>query len=370
MGFVAAKCTECGANIEVDDTKEAGMCKYCGTAFVTEKAINNYNTYITNNFNGANINIIAGNTDNLIKMAENAESAGNSKEANEYYSKVLELEPYNRKALIGKGVTACKSSKVTDVNSNELLSYAAKALQDCDDNVFVLDVMKQLHSISLLIYQGIFNFYNEKWKYQDALNYLIQGLEVSMNIALFMKKEIENRKLEEDKDFKFYYIECIKICITDCVEACKEREYVTSITAGTFFSTENTANIKINAQKHTIYLKIYDEMCESIKKVDSLYEVPKINKKTKVSGCYIATCVYGSYDCPQVCTLRRFRDYTLAETWYGRLFIKCYYAISPTFVKWFGNAKWFRKFWKSKLDKMVADLNNKGVKDTYYNDKY
>ena len=90
----------------------------------------------------------------------------------------------------------------------------------------------------------------------------------------------------------------------------------------------------------------------------------------KNGACYIATCVYGSYDCPQVWTLRRFRDYTLDETWYGRLFIKCYYAISPTLVKWFGNTKWFRKFWKYKLDKMVADLNNNGVQDTYYNDKY
>ena len=43
MPFVAAKCTQCGATIEVDDTKEAGICKYCGTAFITEKAINNYN---------------------------------------------------------------------------------------------------------------------------------------------------------------------------------------------------------------------------------------------------------------------------------------------------------------------------------------
>lgn len=370
MGFVAAKCTECGANIEVDDTKEAGICKYCGTAFVTEKAINNYNTYVTNNFNGANINVMAGNTNNLIKMAENAESAGNSKEANEYYSKALELEPNNRKALIGKGVTACESSKITDVNSNELLSYAKKALQDCSDNVFVLQVMKQLHSVSLLIYQGILSFYSEKWKYRDALNYLIQGLDVSMNISLFMKKEIESRKLEEDKDFKYYYMESIKICIMDCVEACKEREYVESVTSGTFFSTENKGNIKVNEQKHTFYLKLYDEMSELIKKVDSSYDIPEINKRTKVSGCYIATCIYGSYDCPQVWTLRRFRDYTLDETWYGRVFIKCYYAISPTLVKWFGNTKWFRKFWKSKLDKMVADLNNKGVKDTYYNDKY
>ena len=44
-------------------------------------------------------------------------------------------------------------------------------------------------------------------------------------------------------------------------------------------------------------------------------------------GCYVATAVYGSYDCPQVWTLRRYRDYTLAETWHGRAFIRTYYAI-------------------------------------------
>lgn len=59
--------------------------------------------------------------------------------------------------------------------------------------------------------------------------------------------------------------------------------------------------------------------------------------------CYVATAVYGSYDCPQVWTLRRYRDYTLAETWYGRAFIRTYYAISPTLVKWFGHTEWFKK---------------------------
>ena len=59
MALVPAKCTQCGGNIEVDDTHEAGICKFCGTPFVTEKVINNYNTNITNNiindFSGANI---------------------------------------------------------------------------------------------------------------------------------------------------------------------------------------------------------------------------------------------------------------------------------------------------------------------------
>lgn len=86
-------------------------------------------------------------------------------------------------------------------------------------------------------------------------------------------------------------------------------------------------------------------------------------------GCYIATCIYGSYDCPQVWTLRRFRDYTLKRTWYGRIFIKFYYKTSPKLVKLFGQTKWFKHFCKHQLDKFVADLNYKGVDNTCYYDK-
>jgi hypothetical protein len=86
-------------------------------------------------------------------------------------------------------------------------------------------------------------------------------------------------------------------------------------------------------------------------------------------GCYVATCVYGSYDCPQVWTLRRYRDETLGTTWYGRLFIRTYYAISPTVVKWFGKTKWFHKFWRGKLDRIVAKLQEKGVENTPYEDQ-
>ncbi len=88
------------------------------------------------------------------------------------------------------------------------------------------------------------------------------------------------------------------------------------------------------------------------------------------SGCYIATCVYESYDCPQVWTLRRFRDNTLAATWFGRLFIRAYYAISPTLVLWFGKTSWFKKLWKGMLDLMVDKLQSSGVADTPYEDKY
>ena len=87
------------------------------------------------------------------------------------------------------------------------------------------------------------------------------------------------------------------------------------------------------------------------------------------NGCYVATCVYGSYDCPQVWTLRRFRDNTLANSILGRAFIRTYYAISPTIVRWFGNTQWFRKLWRSPLDKLVSKLQEDGVESTPYHDR-
>lgn len=94
------------------------------------------------------------------------------------------------------------------------------------------------------------------------------------------------------------------------------------------------------------------------------------NASPKKSGCYIATCVYGSYDCPQVWMLRRYRDYSLATNTFGRAFIKVYYAISPTLVRVFGKSKVVKKIWKFFTDKLVNRLHKNGVKDTLYHDKY
>lgn len=92
------------------------------------------------------------------------------------------------------------------------------------------------------------------------------------------------------------------------------------------------------------------------------------SQKVKTSGCYIATSVYGSYDCPEVWTLRRFRDLRLAKTWYGRAFINAYYKVSPFIVRNFGKSKIFNSFFRWYLDLMVENLKKQGFKDTrYYN---
>ncbi len=48
MSIVAAKCTNCGANLEINQNLDAAVCPFCNTAFVVEKAINNYKVSIQN----------------------------------------------------------------------------------------------------------------------------------------------------------------------------------------------------------------------------------------------------------------------------------------------------------------------------------
>ena len=86
-------------------------------------------------------------------------------------------------------------------------------------------------------------------------------------------------------------------------------------------------------------------------------------------GCYVATCIYGSYDCPEVWTLRRFRDKTLSQSFWGKLFIRAYYAVSPHIVKISGNQKWFHSLWKPLLNKVVHGLYKRGVSGEPYQDE-
>ena len=86
-------------------------------------------------------------------------------------------------------------------------------------------------------------------------------------------------------------------------------------------------------------------------------------------GCYIATAVYGSYDCPEVWTLRRFRDEYLKGSVFGRLFVRFYYAVSPGLVRRVGGRDFFRKPVKRVLDQFVIHLKNKGFQDTPYDDR-
>ena len=57
MPLVAAMRTQCGGVLDIDSSKDAAVCPFCATPFITEKAIHNYTTHNQNNFQIQNANI-------------------------------------------------------------------------------------------------------------------------------------------------------------------------------------------------------------------------------------------------------------------------------------------------------------------------
>ena len=105
---------------------------------------------------------------------------------------------------------------------------------------------------------------------------------------------------------------------------------------------------------------------------DEGYETARRNSRrsstsgSSSDGCYIATAVYGSYDCSEVWTLRRFRDEVLRASVLGRLFIRGYYAVSPGLARHLGSKQLFQKPVKMALDSFVSHLKKAGFRDTPY----
>lgn len=374
MGFVPAKCTQCGANIEVDETKEASICQHCGTAFITEKAIINYNTYVTNNnnFAGANINVVGGDINNFLKLANNAIEAENGQEALDYANKALEIKADCSEAWIAKMKSIEFIGTVGDPRVMEAVSYGENAIKFASDKDKE-HVMSEVYSYYIKRAVTLMLLAISKTKDVEQIKNLVRISPTA--IQSISNGDNTNRILFGNLAISAINVK-LKIPV-DYIEKNTEIQEQVAILAKLYVSY-----CKADVERLGVYgsrlaqeaLDVRETNLNLIKKGlpgDKVADIKSEDVKTNNSeGCYIATCVYGSYDCPQVWTLRRYRDYTLDETWYGRAFIKCYYAISPTLVRWFGETKWFRTFWKAKLDKMVEDLNNKGVKDTHYNDKY
>ena len=103
VSFVPAKCTNCGAALQVDPSQEAAICRFCNTPFLVEKAINNYNISVSGNLQvaSATINVQGANADNLIRRAKEFEARRELRNALDYYERVLDIDVGNHEAVMG-----------------------------------------------------------------------------------------------------------------------------------------------------------------------------------------------------------------------------------------------------------------------------
>ena len=282
--------------------------------------------------------------ENLYRLARRAKDDVNRENAAKYYDMILIKDPSSWEAAFYAVYFKEMACKVAQMRS------AAKNVANCIDTVLEL------------ICENVCGKEEQGKAYTEVA-------EKTMTIARMLFAAAKNCYTRADDMWK----------LADCLWATTQCAYTLGNELERVFgSDEKATDLSLSAWKQgiewhqtVIFYKSFgkkedretvQEYASKIKKYDPCYTVPQ------KGGCYVASCVYGSYDCPQVWTLRRFRDETLAVTLWGRAFVRAYYAVSPVVVRIFGNTRWFKKAWKKRLDKLVANLKAKGVKDTPYRD--
>lgn len=445
MSFVAAKCTQCGANIKVDDTKDAGICEFCGTAYVTEKAINNYNTFITNNYAGAHINIVKGDVDNLVKLGNKALEYNSAQEAYDYANRALEVNVEYADAWLLKmhAVThfenprfdellSCGKNAIEYSNkeSRESVSYSVwsnflklgnKALEHNNAQEaygyakIALEINLESTDAWLLKMRAISHFENPRFdellscgknaiEYSDkesreSVSYSVWSFVANFSVSLMdaiMKEHCgprgknelnsinhltltKNPEALENRPLANLANNVVNFCASipkDCAEKHDDiQDLIVKFTFGYLKYFE--LDMSEIGQNHRIPKEYVDKMMGRLRSLRSclpdekqaIVDDMKI-PKPKSGRCYIATAVYGSYDCPAVWTLRRFRDLYLAQYKVGRIFIKSYYAVSPYIVKLFGKNSIFISLCRIPLEILVKLLNKNGYESTPYIDNH
>ena len=305
------------------------------------------------------------NTAPLLKRAFLFLEDGEWDRADDFCEQVLNLDPECAEAYLGKLMVELHVTKEDELKNQDRLfnnnnnykkavRFAEKALRDTLESYLVVVQKRHEERLARLAREE-----EERRKREEAER---QKREEEDRLK---REEEERLKREEEERLKHEEEERLK----------REEEampiYASAVKTAEFYMDDFfTKEIQISKLNESITklekISFYKDAQEKAKEYEEY--ISNLQKRSQENGCYIATAVYGSYDCPQVWTLRRYRDDTLAKTWYGRAFIRSYYAISPTLVKWFGHTEWFKKMWKAKLDRMVTGLNADGIMDTPYKD--
>lgn len=367
-------CEMCGSN---DLIKKDGVfvCQHCGCKYSLEEAkklIVDGPVEVT-----GTVSIKRDNLEHIKKLGDEAYDRGDGEEAYKYYTEVVEADPsdYERKF---KRMIASASNFTINKRSvlNGPISHLPEYISAVENDSELSDDAKEdkivlacslvasqvvsLYNLIISIYlEGDQKFTNST--YNDFLNLTKEVLDLQQPMLSY-----EISLSEKYKGLNDNIILTMNNMVTELMAFTKK--YGDAVNAGiSHFISESTAQWSYDLAEYILNER---------KKIEPEYKLPsRLVSPSKggigaEKGCYIATCVYGSYDCPEVWTLRRYRDYCLDSSWYGRLFIKCYYSISPRIVKWFGYTKWFNKIGRRKLDKFVDYLNKQGYSNTSYEDKY
>lgn len=406
----AIKCEMCGSS-EIIKQDGVYVCQYCGTKYSPEEA---KKLLIQGTVKIDQTETVK----NYLSLAENAIKSKNYTDAEIFSNKAIEAKADEPKAWILKGKATAHLSTPENLRFEEAANCFERAIMFNNEPNYLVEVHDDLKGDLLTTVNSVMDAYMK----EPSLNNSNEVVHVAKMVVSFYS-EFCNKCSLDKKEFSEILAaqliqNTIKIYETHIFkEYTKDRHPTDSQFYAFLDGAEGASNILEYAttieEKADINKSAYDTLIKLWRKVitaesyigdrlnltfdteqqnkfkrkiigiherwnalDPSHEIPNRSKSKGESkdetkgeskgGCYIATAVYGSYDCPEVWVLRRFRDYFLLKTLFGKFFVNTYYFISPTLVKWFGKTTWFRQIFLLPLNTLVNCLRNRGISDKPY----
>ncbi len=236
MELVQAKCTNCGANIQIDPNTEAGVCPYCHTAYITQKAIVNYNTTVINNntIHADTVNIVGGDFNNLMKLGRESWEGQDFEGAYQSFTKALEIDPDSEEAALYRCL--CLGWKERETNYSMILNTYHRVFDKVDFGTADEEQCDRLNYFIVQFEALNFSTTNMKFKQYDPdlydttenIQYVWRALEEGISV----QEEILDFAVKiKDKDdrYKNNYVNYMKRLLNYYQTICMKWKYLMPI---------------------------------------------------------------------------------------------------------------------------------------------
>ena len=185
MSLVALSCSNCKGEIQLDDSKEFGFCLYCGTKIMVQDDIQRIEI-------SGKVKIDSSETfENCLNLANEAYIANNYLEAYNYYTRVLEINNNDYKAVYRKALCAGYLSDSQSPRNDEIINGLKKAFNTiADDSETASGIYSELVAFASKffpksrIFTGTFENLNACTSYTSSLYnsiILLDGINLLIN---------------------------------------------------------------------------------------------------------------------------------------------------------------------------------------------
>jgi len=296
MSFIAAVCPACHKHIQVPSDVVNPACPYCG-AIVEQESAAPAATIAT-----------------LMGMAQTAALAGNNAEALSYFNRVLESDPNNSAAWIGKGKAAGWQTTLANLRVGEMLVAFNHAIANAEPDAravtlqsVVLDANHLIVTIYKLARDHMLEYVSLDSSWANYLNQMGQMIDALSTVHSWDPTD--------------------RLTLENIVHICKDN--IEGVSYRDRFD-QNAAKAWTLSPQYEATLKAkMDEAANQLRALDPSYAPPAIEKK-KAEACFVITASMGDPQHPHVTFLQAFRDDWLRRRGWGQKAIAIYYRVGPS----------------------------------------